>query len=73
MLPVVVVVALVIVEAMLFGSKAFIANSNNDIFANTFKNFALRDYEAVFVCAALRVGNASCQACDQEVSQTLGL
>ena len=36
--------------------EAFIANNDNDIFANTFKNFALRDYEAVFVCGALRVG-----------------
>ena len=50
--------------------EAFIANSDNVIVA---KNFALRDYEAVFVCVALRVGNASCQACNQEVSQTLGL
>jgi hypothetical protein len=31
--------------------EAFIANGNNDVFANTFKNFAPGKYEAVFVCA----------------------
>lgn len=30
--------------------ETFIANSDNDIFANTFKNFAPRDYETVFMC-----------------------